>query len=97
MLGLGGRVDAWCAFLVQSNDRQRQMDGKGGAFTFAFTYGGYHTAVQFHELLADRQPQSEAAKGPRGRGIFLRESVKNVRQITDRNPHAGIADAQFQM
>src|ERR1700677_3314365 len=73
------------------------MDGKRGALTFALTYGRYHTAVQFHELLADRQPQPEATKGPRGRGIFLRESIKNVRKVIGRNPNAGIADAQFQM
>src|ERR1700721_6443 len=96
-VGLRGRMDAWRAMFVQVNNRQGQLDRKSGAAALALTCGGYHTAVQFHELLADREPQPEATKGPRGGGIFLRKSIKNVRKVIGWNPNAGIADAQFQM
>src|SRR5665213_1052530 len=96
-LGLRSRMDAWRGTVVQVNNRQGNLDRESGASAFALTCGCYHTAVQFHELLADRQPQPEATKGPRGRGIFLRESIKNVRKEISWNANAGIADAQFQM
>src|ERR1700689_3685704 len=73
------------------------MDGKRGALTFALAYGRYHAAVQLHELLTDRQSQPEATKYSRGRGIFLRESVKDVRKIIGWNPNACVTEAQFQM
>ena len=54
-LSLCCRMDARRALIFQLNNRQGQVDEKRGALAFAPTCGPYRTAVQFHQLLADRQ------------------------------------------
>src|SRR5579862_2084054 len=90
-------MDTRRAVVVQLSNRQGQLDGKSCAHTFALACGPDRTAMQLHELLADRQPQPEATVAPGSRAVFLRESVEHVRKIIGRNADAGIADAQFEV
>src|ERR1700722_1302043 len=90
-------MDARRTLVLQLNDRQRQMDGKSRALAFALASSLYRATVQFHELFADRQPEPQTTKGSRGRAVFLREPIEDMRKIIRGNANAGVADAQFEV
>src|SRR4029077_6718773 len=62
---------------------------------FALACRPDNAPVHLHKLLADRQAQPEAANSPRCRAVPLRESLKDVWEITCRNTYACITNAQF--
>src|SRR5581483_11884941 len=90
-------MDARHSLLLQLRDRYGEKHRKRRALAFALTRGPNRAAVLFHQLLADCEPQSEAAVRPRGRAVLLRESLEDVCEIARGNADAGVADTQLEM
>src|SRR6202000_34859 len=85
------------ALISQLNSRQGEVDEKSCALVFARTCCPYRTAVQFHQLLADRQTQPQPPKGSGYRTVSLRETIEDMWQVTCWNADARIADAELDM
>ena len=78
-----------------ASDCERQGDGEGRALAFAATFGGDASAVQFDEVLDDRQAEAEAAVVARGGGVGLAEAVEDVGQELGGDALAGVAHGDF--
>src|SRR5690606_4774033 len=55
------------------------------------------SAMQFDELLHDRETEAESPVAASHRGVGLSKPLENVRQELRRNPFAGVAYRDFQV
>ena len=86
--GVDGRAHAPACELRREGGA-RERDGEPRAAAHASAFGSDGAAVQFDQVLDDREPESQAGRGIR---FALPERLKDVRQEVRMDADAGVAD-----
>ena len=75
----------------------RQEDTKRRTLADAFALGADVSAVQFHQVLDDRQTESQAAVGAREGLVGLPEPIEDERQKRGFEADAGVGHRDFDL
>jgi hypothetical protein len=74
--------------MITNHPNKRQIDRKGRARTFSFAEHTHAAAVEIHELMNNRESESEPTVNARGAGVCLAETIENMRQKIFADAHA---------
>src|SRR6185312_7249324 len=88
----------WCRkldFGRRSAHRQTHDEARAGALALALRLD--RPGVQLHQVMDDRESQSEAAVAPPDRAVLLAEALEDVRQELRLDPLARVGDGDLQV
>src|SRR2546427_10906730 len=72
-------------------DGEGQLHDERRALSLARALGGDTAAVELDQVLHERQPEAEAAVGPRGGAVLLPETVEDERENVGADAPARVA------